>query len=87
MTAPDELPWRDKVDEMLGLLAAHLETIRECGADDIRLDHAYFHDGQCNHEFEAAELRRIADLGITFCISCYGPEEGSRLAGSGSSGH
>jgi hypothetical protein len=73
----DELehPWPVKLDKMLELLASHLATIRECGADEIRLDHAYFHDGQCNHEFESAELGRIANLGITFSISCYGPEK------------
>lgn len=73
----DDAPWSTKLHGLLELLETHIAALRECGAEDIRLTHAYFHDGQCNHEFSPEEMRRIARLEISLCISCYEDDESS----------
>jgi hypothetical protein len=71
LEAPDDWTWDHKWDWLLMTLSTHIETLRQCGADDLVLDLGYFYDGQCNLEFSPLRLGQVAALGIPFAISCY----------------
>jgi hypothetical protein len=38
---------------------------------DISLWYFYEYEGQCNMEFDTQILKRLGDLGVVFCISCW----------------
>ena len=60
-----ELEW------LVNALLPHIKTFRDCGAEDIYLDIAVYYITQCNFAFEPQLLKKMADLGIPFWISCY----------------
>lgn len=61
----DALRW------LLDSVKKNLETFRRNGASSVTLDLVVFHDGQCNMEFSAQELRDIAELGLPLALSAY----------------
>jgi hypothetical protein len=61
-------------DKLLMILEGCIDALREAGAEDIDLSCSLFHDGQCNFAFSRDQLRRIANLKVSFSISCYRDE-------------
>ena len=46
-------------------------------ADDVAIWILYEYEQQCNLEFAPAEMRKLTDIGVTLCISCW--ETGSEI--------
>lgn len=47
------------------------ETLKLYPAGDMSLHMDIEFDNQCNLEFSTEELKELADLGVTFSLSCY----------------
>ncbi|MGD9729935.1 MAG: hypothetical protein AB7G68_20895 [Nitrospiraceae bacterium] len=56
---------------MVELLEAHIDQFRACGATNIVMYLAVEWEAQCNFEFDAGFLARLAKLNIPLAISCY----------------
>jgi hypothetical protein len=72
---PDNVKSEKKIEWLNKKVKPNLSVIRECGATDIYIDVAIYHDGQCNFEFDPAELKLLADLNLPFAISVYEDEK------------
>jgi hypothetical protein len=72
---PSNLKHDKKVAWLVKQIQPNLPALRECGATDIHIHADIFHDGQCNLEFDAAELKLLSDCGLAFTISVYEDEE------------
>jgi hypothetical protein len=61
---------------LVSLLEAKLLDVIKLGIKpvDISIWYLYEYDQQCNMEFDASELKRMGDLGVTLCISCWQKE-------------
>lgn len=59
------------LDNLLIVLEAHIDKIRQQGGTEIILYCNVFHDGQCNFEFTGEELEKISKMNISLAISCY----------------
>ena len=62
--------WKE-FDELLCLIEKSIDALRETNAEEMVLSFSFYHDGQCNFGFTPNDLKRIANLGIDFNISCY----------------
>lgn len=65
--------YAEAIDYFLNLLrdkAAQLEQIG-VSCDSTTIWYLYEYEGQCNMEFHPIDLKRMGDLGITLCISCW----------------
>jgi hypothetical protein len=71
ISVPQETPPSARLSSLLQLSAPHLEALKRIGASccHVHIDVRYW--DQCNLEFEPAEIRRIAELGLALTISCY----------------
>jgi hypothetical protein len=54
-------------------ITANLHTLKnaEISMDDITLWYLYEYVGQCNMEFGPDITKKIGELGVVFCISCW----------------
>jgi hypothetical protein len=61
------------IDYLLSLLEQKIDVLRIIGIsnEDISLWYLYEYDQQCNIEFDSIALKRMGNLGITLCISCW----------------
>ena len=61
------------VDVLLSLLEGKTNALKSIGVfiEDISMWYLYEYTDQCNMEFNSNELKRIGELGITLCISCW----------------
>jgi hypothetical protein len=73
--APKNVPHEKKVKWLVRKILLHLSVIRECGATNIRVDLAIYHDGQCNCEFDTEEIRMLAECGVPLTVSVYEDEK------------
>ena len=64
------VPFAEIFLEELGGKFEELRTIG-VGRSDITIWLLYEYEGQCNLEFSPAELARIGNAGLSFCISCW----------------
>jgi len=57
----------------LDLLTRHGEALAQLGvvAEEITVWYIYAYEQQCNMEFGPALMKRMGELGVTLCISCY----------------
>lgn len=82
-SGPD-LPWDWQIDEesprfvramllFLTLLTRHKDALAQLGVSgqDLSLWYIYAYEQQCNMEFGPALMKRMGELGLTLCISCY----------------
>src|SRR5436190_3635338 len=67
---PDELPWNG-IPALLAAVRPLLARMKDEGADSFEIWAGYFHGLHCNLEFSSDELRLLASLECTFCLSCY----------------
>lgn len=62
-----ELKW------LLDLIQSHIDELLNAGvsfeSSQIWMNYGYFN--QCNMQFDSLILKRIGDLGLTMCVSCY----------------
>ena len=70
----DELPWKEKIPALVAAVLPLLALMKDQGADSFEISAGYFHGSQCNLEFSTDELRLLASLECTFCLSCYPAE-------------
>jgi hypothetical protein len=68
---PDNVKNDRKIEWLAKQIKPKLSAIRKCGATDIYVDVAIYHDGQCNFEFDPLEMKLLSDLGLSFAISVY----------------
>lgn len=61
-------------DHLLGLIENKMDLLLEAGIqqDNISIWYIYEFEGQCNIEFVPDHLKRIGNIGISLCISCWG---------------
>ena len=59
------------LDNLLKVLEAHIDKIRQQGGSEIVLYCNVFHDGQCNFEFTSEELGKIFKMNLGIAVSCY----------------
>jgi hypothetical protein len=43
--------------------------------DEVSIWYLYEYSGQCNMEFEPQDLKRLGNLGVRLCISCWEGEK------------
>ena len=57
----------------LDLIELHLGDLNDIGItmEDVSIWYLYEYDEQCNMEFQPKELKKLGDLGITLCVSCW----------------
>jgi hypothetical protein len=69
----------EAITHFLNLIEKNKHELSELGIknDDITVWYLYEYEQQCNMEFGPEMLKKMGDLGITFCISCW--EKGSTL--------
>lgn len=55
------------------LLTGKMEFLEDIGItrDDISIWFLYEYEGECNMEFNPEDLKKVGDLGISLCISCW----------------
>jgi len=65
--------WIDFVDVFYKSLNGKFEILESIGVKkgDITIWYYYEYDQQCNMEFSPENLSKLAELGITLCISCW----------------
>jgi hypothetical protein len=68
---PDNVENDKKIEWLAKQIKPNLSAIRKCGATDIYVDVAVYHDGQCNFEFDPPEMKLLSDLDLSFAISVY----------------
>jgi len=84
VSCPNEIPLNEdesvhykELKWLLDLIEPHVDTLIEAGVcfdnSSIWMTYGYFN--QCNMEFDAIILKRIGDLGLKLCVSCYADEE------------
>lgn len=61
----------DEINEFINLIYKNKDTIHEFQESDLCLRINYEYDDQCNLEFLPSQLKRLGDLGIALCISCW----------------
>jgi hypothetical protein len=71
----DKTKYKWSEDWLIDKLINHIQTFRECGADEITLKFLISYSIQCNMEFHPEQLRKISSLNIPFFISCYQADE------------
>lgn len=56
-----------------GLIESNLYSLKELGIqmDSVSFWYLYEYNGQCNMEFGPDLTKKMGDLGITLCISCW----------------
>jgi hypothetical protein len=59
------------LEELLSIVENNITDFRRLKAADFSLDLAILHDGQCNFEFDANLINRMAQLGCPVTISTY----------------
>lgn len=71
--APKHEEYSSAYDErwMVELLETHIDQFRACGATSIVMYLDVEWEAQCNFEFDAGFLARLAKLNIPLAISCY----------------
>jgi hypothetical protein len=65
------LPYGARLEQMIGSLEKHIDTLKECGAQDVVLRMVVSYEAQCNLEFSPVEMNRLAIMGVHFAITCY----------------
>lgn len=65
--------FENALDHLLSVLMPKMKNLRSIGIqpDDISIWYLYEYKGQCNIEFDASELKKMGDLGVALCISCW----------------
>ncbi len=65
--------FQNALDFLLDILNNKIPELEKIGIEsrDITLWYLYEYDGQCNLEFRPEELKKLSDLGISLCISCW----------------
>lgn len=65
--------YTESIDFFLNLIELNLLKLKHCGitSDDITIWFYKPYEGQCNMEFSPQEMKKMADNGITLCISCW----------------
>lgn len=58
------------IESILKSAAFNLEAM-QIKLDDISIWILYEYDEQCNLEFPPDQLRRLSELGVSLCISCW----------------
>ena len=63
----------DFISFFSSMLKDNFKNLRTFGIkkEDITIWLLYEYDQQCNMEFSKHQLKKLASLGITFCISCW----------------
>ena len=63
---------RIESNNLLELLESSEQIRAQAGSviESIQIHVLYYYEGQCNLEFNAAELKKIVDLGAVLTISC-----------------
>ncbi len=61
------------IDYFLNILDGNLVLLEDMGItrDNIAIWMLYEYEDQCNLEFRPDEMRRMGEVGITLCISCW----------------
>ena len=69
----DNEPYIDYVYIFSEKLEHHLNELKEIGitTSDVTIWMEYEYDQQCNMEFFPNQLKKLGDLGIKLCISCW----------------
>lgn len=65
--------YSDAVSYISKLLTRKIELLEDIGItrDDISIWFLYEYEGECNMEFNHEDLKKVSDLGISLCISCW----------------
>ena len=65
--------YRDYISEFIKLLEGKYDALEKIGItrDMISIWYLYEYDQQCNMEFSPETMKKLADNGITLCISCW----------------
>ena len=63
----------DFINDFLGMLDGKYDALEALGInrDDISFWQLYEYDQQCNMEFDPLRMKRLGEMGITLCISCW----------------
>ncbi|MCG9881230.1 MAG: hypothetical protein MH472_11590 [Bacteroidia bacterium] len=61
----------DEINEFINLIYKNKDIIQEFQEGDLCLRINYEYDDQCNLEFLPAQLKKLGDLGVVLCISCW----------------
>lgn len=65
------------IDYFMDLIESNIQKLKKSGieADDIVIWFYKPYTNECNIEFSPNEMRRLAENGITLCISCWETSE------------
>ena len=66
-----EAPYGARLEELLGALELHMETMKQCGAENFLLRINVGYDEQCNLEFSPQELTRLSRINVPLAVTCY----------------
>ncbi len=72
---PTDISQNDAILWLANALAPKMNSLRECGAEDIYFSIGLFHDGQCNWSLSAEEFKAMAALDIDMHVSAYEESE------------
>jgi hypothetical protein len=59
------------IEWLINTIIKERVNFESAGATDVTLSLAVYHDGQCNLEFSASLLKRIAESAVNVILSCY----------------
>ena len=68
---PEEVPPAEKLTWLLNIALRHIDAFRISGADSAEVWIVEYFDGQMNMEYTPDELKKLAQLGLPLCVSCY----------------
>ena len=70
----------DFINVFVDLLTSRKQKLQEFGITfaDISIWMIYWHDGQCNMEFDPERMKKIGNAGINLCITCYEEYENTK---------
>jgi len=69
-SAPPGVVASERLDWILDAVLPHLEMLRGLGAIEGWLHSTVYYDVQCNLAYRPDQLRRLAQLGIPYTLSC-----------------
>jgi hypothetical protein len=69
----NSIQFHTAIEVILGKLKEVFPSLQKLDitTDDISIWYLYEYSGQCNMEFSPLQLKSLADLQLTFCISCW----------------